>query len=320
MWILEPPLDTVFRRRENDGEPVNDRRLKARLAQREIVRIAPGSYAARKEWEALTPMARHAQRVWETAARARSHLVISHHAAAALHGIDLIGAWPAGVDVSTELASGGRSSGVMRRHGRRLSEVEAVPWLRHAVTTPLQTAVDLMAGARFPDGVVAADQALWARRAGGPLVDACDLRERAHSVVGRGSARSARAADFATGLADSVRESQSRVLIATMGFPVPELQARFELADGREAHTDFFWREHRHIGEFDGAGKYRDPVLLQGRTPEQVLLDEKDREDELRRQVAAFSRWRMPALRSPRALYDILTGAGLPARRPRPAR
>ena len=101
---------------------------------------------------------------------------------------------------------------------------------------------------------------------------------------------------------------------------MPELQARFELAGGREAHADFFWREHRHIGEFDGAGKYRDPALLQGRTPEQVLLDEKDREDELRREVAAFSRWRMPALRSPRALYDILTGAGLPARRPRPAR
>jgi len=146
------------------------------------------------------------------------------------------------------------------------------------------------------------------------------LRDRARIVTGRGSARAPRAADFATSLADSVRESQSRVLIALLGFPEPELQARFVLADGREAFTDFFWREHRHIGEFDGAGKYRDPALLKGRTPEEVLLAEKDREDELRRQVTAFSRWRLPALRSPRMLYDILHGAGLPASRPRPGR
>ncbi|GAA5084233.1 hypothetical protein GCM10025760_01870 [Microbacterium yannicii] len=110
------------------------------------------------------------------------------------------------------------------------------------------------------------------------------------------------------------------MLIALLGFPEPQLQARFTLADGREAFSDFFWPDHRHIGEFDGAGKYRDPGLLKGRTPEEVLLAEKDREDELRRQVTAFSRWRLPALRSPRMLYDILQGAGLPTSRPRPGR
>jgi len=139
-------------------------------------------------------------------------------------------------------------------------------------------------------------------------------------MSGRGCARAARAAGFATSLADSVRESQSRVLIGMLGFPAPELQARFVLSNGRDAFTDFFWRDHRHIGEFDGAGKYRDPQLLRGRTPEEVLLAEKDREDDLRRQVRAFSRWRLPALRSPRALYDILHGAGLPTTRPRPGR
>ncbi|WP_109208818.1 MULTISPECIES: hypothetical protein [Microbacterium] len=320
MWMHAPPLTTVFRRRENDGEPVNDRRLSARVAHGDIVRIAPGSFVPRSDWDGLTPMAKHAQRVWEASARARSRLIVSHHAAAALHGIDRIGEWPTEVDVSTEPASGGRSSGSIRRHGRRLDGVETLPWLGHLVTTPLQTAIDLTASTRFLERVVAADQALWARRPGGPLVEASALIDGAHSVVGRGSARAARAADFATSLADSVRESQSRVLMSVMGFPPPTLQARFTLSDGSDAFTDFFWREHRHIGEFDGAGKYRDPALLRARTPEQVLLLEKDREDDLRRQVAAFSRWRMPALRSPRSLYDILLGAGLPTSRPRPAR
>ena len=99
-----------------------------------------------------------------------------------------------------------------------------------------------------------------------------------------------------------------------MGFPPPELQARFTLSNGRSAFTDFFWREHRHIGEFDGVGKYRDPELLRGRTAEEVLLAEKDREDELRRQVSRFSRWRVPALDQPRLLFDILKRMAFRAR------
>ncbi|MET0830458.1 MAG: hypothetical protein ABWY26_13100, partial [Microbacterium sp.] len=201
-----------------------------------------------------------------------------------------------------------------------LAETGTTGWQGHRVTSPVQTAVDLTASLPFVEAVAIADQALWARRAGGALVERDALLAAAHSRTGRGSARAARAAAFASRLADSVRESQSRVLISTMGFPEPELQARFVLEGGREAFTDFFWRDHGHVGEFDGAGKYRDPALLKGRTPEEVLLAEKDREDELRRQVRAFSRWRLPALKSPQLLYDILHGAGLPTAKRRPGR
>ena len=110
------------------------------------------------------------------------------------------------------------------------------------------------------EGVAAADQALWARRPSGALVAAGELMAEAAVRTGRGAARARRAAEFATDRADSVRESQSRVLISVLGFPDPELQARFVLSQGREAFTDFFWPDHRHIGEFDGAGKYRDPA------------------------------------------------------------
>ncbi|MCC2032874.1 hypothetical protein [Microbacterium allomyrinae] len=319
MWLLDSPLTTVFRRRENDGEPVNDRRLRARITRGDITRIAPGVYTDRREWERLTPMARHAQLVWESGARARSEQVYSHWAAAALHGIDILGRWPAAIDLSIADASGGRSSGGIRRH-TRIDDVETWSWGRHRVATPLQTAVDLAAALRFVEAVAVVDQALWNRRTGGALVASGALVEAAHSRTGRGAGRAVRAADFASSLADSVRESESRVLISAMGFPAPELQARFVLSNGRDAFTDFFWREHRHIGEFDGAGKYRDPALRKGRAPEQVLLDEKDREDDLRRQVSAFSRWRVPALKAPRQLYDILHGAGLPTSMPRPGR
>ena len=320
MWLDEPPLRTVFRRRENDGEPVNDRRLRKRIASGELERIARGVYADRAAWRALSPLARHAQLVWECAARMSPGNVISHFSAAALHGIDILGSWPKTFDVSIASASGGRSSGAIRRHAHDLAEGLSVPWGRHRVTTPLQTTIDLIGSVRFITGVAIADQALWARRSSGALVTHVDLMDAAHSTIGPAAARTARAADFATALSDSVRESQSRVLLSVMGFPPPELQARFVLSSGREAFTDFFWREHRHIGEFDGAGKYRDPALLKGRTPEEVLLAEKDREDDLRRQCDAFSRWRVPALESPRRLYDILHHAGLPTSAPRPGR
>lgn len=320
MWLDEPPLRTVYRRRENEGEPVNDRRLRKRIASGEIERIARGVYVDRAAWRALTPQARYAQLVWECAARMSPGQLISHFSAAALHGIDILGSWPKTFDVTIPTASGGRSSGAVRRHARDVASVASMPWGRHAVTTALQTTVDLISSVRFMSGVAIADQALWARRPSGALVQASELVESAHDVVGRAAARAVRAAEFATHLSDSVRESQSRVLISVMGFPRPDLQARFVLSNGREAFTDFFWRDHRHIGEFDGAGKYRDPALLKGRTPEEVLLEEKDREDDLRRQSDAFSRWRVPALDSPRRLYDILHGAGLPTSKPRPGR
>lgn len=318
-WLERPPLSTVFRRRENDGEPVNDRRLRARLQAGEVVRIAPGAYADGAEWRRLRPLERHAQVVWEASARLRPGQVFSHFAAAALHGIDILGRWPSTVDVAVPASGGGRSTGFVRRHATGRG-VATVVWGEHAATTPLQTAVDLMSILRFPEGVAVADQALWRRREPAPLVTLDDLLAEAADRSGRGCARASRAAQSATPLSDSVRESQSRVLISVMGFPPPEIQARFVLSTGREAWTDFFWRDHSHIGEFDGAGKYRDPELLRGRTPEQVVLEEKDREDELRRQVRAFSRWRVPALAEPRRLYDILVAAGLPTSRPRPGR
>ncbi|MDN3494993.1 hypothetical protein QL996_03555 [Planococcus sp. APC 4015] len=319
-WIERPPLNSVFRRRENDGEPVNDRRLAAQIAAGAIVRIAPGAFADRSAWNALRPIDQHAQRVWEASVRIGPGRVISHFSAAALHGIDILGAWPDRLDISADAGRGGRSSGLITRHAADLSSIETIPWGLHHVTTPLRTAVDLIASVRFVEGVSIADQVLWSRRDGGPLVVANELRACADLRVGRGSARARAAAAFSTDLADSVRESQSRVLIFVMGFPPPELQARFILSDGSAAYTDFFWREYRHIGEYDGVGKYRDPGLLRGRSGHEALIAEKDREDDLRRQVDAFSRWRTPALTSPRLLYNILAAAGLPTDLSRPGR
>ncbi|MBD4808323.1 hypothetical protein GUG05_12420, partial [Xanthomonas citri pv. citri] len=81
----------------------------------------------------------------------------------------------------------------------------------------------------------------------------------------------------------------------------------FVLPGGRLIRSDFYFADYDHVGEFDGTGKYFDPDILNGRTPEQALLEEKDRADALRRQVSGLSRWRTPDHRDPARLYSILT-------------
>lgn len=314
-----PPLDAVFRRKET-ADAVNERRLAAQVTRGEVERIAPGSYTTARAWASLDPMDRHAQRVWEAASRTAPGTIFSHCSAAALLGIDVFGAWPALVDVSVDRRTGGRSTGRVRRRTRRIDGLDVIPWREHFVTSPAQTVVDLAAALPFVHGVVSADRALWARRRGGQLITPSDLLEAAAVYAGRGARRAMRVAEFASSHSDSVRESQSRVLIDLLGFPTPVLQREFILPSGRKVRSDFCWEEWSHVGEFDGVGKYRDPALLQGRTPEQALIEEKDREDELRRMVRAFSRWRTPQLEEPARLYDILTRAGLPSTRPRPGR
>jgi hypothetical protein len=315
-WITEPPLAVVHRRGE--ASDVDERRLQRHVRCGDFVRIARGSFVATTEWAALTPIQKHAQRVWEAAARMSPGRVYSQFSAAAVLGIDLLGAWPMRIDVSGEGLGG--SSGSIRRHERDLDSLAVIPWFEHFLTTPAQTAIDLAAALPFVQGVAAADQALWRRRPGGALTTPAELDRVATGFLGRAHARVHRVTSFARPGADSVRESESRVLIARLGFPEPELQHRFVLSDERVAYTDFWWPDFSHVGEFDGVGKYLDPALRDGRSADQVLIEEKDRADELRRQVRALSRWRTPALRSPRLLYDILTGDGLPSFRPRPGR
>jgi len=95
------------------------------------------------------------------------------------------------------------------------------------------------------------------------------------------------------------------------GIPTPELQVELYGASGKRYFADFYWRDLRLIGEFDGVAKYKDPKFLRGRTPEQALLDEKTREDDLRAAQHGFSRWGWDVALSPARLAAQLRKAGV---------
>lgn len=312
-------LKIAIVRRRAQLDIVDHRRTRRAVEAGHWVRVAAGSYARRAEWSALTPGERHRTKVIEVITRLAKPAIIAHRAAAACWGIDTLGAWPSRVEVLADRASGGRSGGAIRRYAWGLDEVERVPFGAHEITTPAQTALDLARTLPFMQAVVAVDQALWANRTGGSLATkAAILQLLESSPQRRGDARARRVIEFATHLSGSVQESRSRVLIAQLGFPTPRLQERRVLRSGRLAYGDFYFAEHDHWCELDGRGKYLSPEFTGGRTAEEIVIDEKNRENEIRREVRAFSRWEPGDTDDPRVLYDILTADGLPSSLPRP--
>lgn len=193
------------------------------------------------------------------------------------------------------------------------------PWGRHRVTTPAQTALDLARVLPFVEGVAVVDQAIQSGRPGGALTTRAEIEGLwALDAAHRGNPRASRAISFANPLAANVRESQSRVVLARLGFPTPRLQERRVLRSGRLVYGDFFFPAYDHWAELDGRGKYRSPDFGADRDPAAIAIDEKNRENEIRREVRGFSRWEPFDADNPRLLYDILTSDGLPSCLPRP--
>ena len=103
------------------------------------------------------------------------------------------------------------------------------------------------------------------------------------------------------------------------GFQAPELQHEIRDELGLVGYTDCYWSGVRLAGEFDGVEKYVKPEYLKGRTPAQVVVDEKERENRIRAQGNGVVRWVWSDLMEPARLERKLAAAGVPRRRARSA-
>lgn len=290
--------------------------LYSRVRRGELVAVARGAYVTADAWTSLDADSRYRARVKSTAAVALRQLVFSHHSAAALWRLPIVGRWPNQVHLVEEPSGGGRSSALVARHTVGIpTELEVIDGLN--VTTLARTVVDCCKVLPFGPAVAMADAAL--RRASHPINDVprttlalADLKREASAVrLRQSSAKVAKVIAFADGAADRPGESLSRVSIFRAGITAPRLQVELLGASGRRYIVDFWWPEFDVIGEFDGEDKYRNPVYLRGRTPEQALLDEKEREDDLRAAGHGMVRWKWDVARSPRLLAMKLNRAGV---------
>ncbi|HTE73224.1 MAG TPA: hypothetical protein VK640_08500 [Actinomycetes bacterium] len=95
-----------------------------------------------------------------------------------------------------------------------------------------------------------------------------------------GAPLAGRAVALANGRAASPLETRGRLRIVGAGLPTPELQVEIRTGGRLVGIVDAWFDEAAVAVEFDGRIKYSDP--WRDRSPEQVLWEEKRREDELR--------------------------------------
>ncbi|WP_139196578.1 MULTISPECIES: hypothetical protein [unclassified Curtobacterium] len=178
------------------------------------------------------------------------------------------------------------------------------------LTDMVSTVADLSISYELRLAVPAVDVAL---QCGVTEQEIRDELERRGAVHGRHRAQVA--LDLADAASESPGESVARVALDEVGAPRPVLQQVFRDAAGFIGRVDFWFPEHGVVLEFDGRSKYVDPVLrAAGRSAADVVVDEKRREDRLRRhpEVRGVGRFGWAEANDAEALRAVLHAVGLP--------
>lgn len=256
----------------------------------------------------------HLLRVLATARAREGGLVFSHASAAVLWGAPVMNAGLEYVE-ATQPGRPRRSTARVRMHRSPVPNEHLVELPSGLLVTSREwTAVQVAAAGVLPDVLLPLDDLVrQISHAAG-----CDQRAVIDALVAlvpprtRGCARAVRNLQLANALSGSAGESLSRGQMLRIGVPMPELQVRFSRIDqpGHDV-VDFDWPGLDSFGEFDGQGKYFRDELRNGRTPEQVLWEEKVREDRVRRHRARAARWGWDVARSRTRLAQVLAAAGI---------
>ena len=244
----------------------------------------------------------HQRLVEATVRQCSPDAVVSHMSAAALHDLPLFSHRLQRVSLTRDRAGGGAIRRYVRVYGSSLPAEDITDLENLRVTSRARTVVDL--GCTLPhfEAVPIGDAAL---RGGSLPTDLAASLERAGRRTGIGTAR--RTLAMLDPRSESVGESCSRVVFRDHGIPNPEPQ--FEIVDGSfVARVDFAWPEFGTIGEFDGKIKYGE-LVPEGRTPAEILWEEKVREDRLRALGWQVVRWAWTDLLRPTALIRRLRSA-----------
>ncbi|MDJ0336491.1 hypothetical protein QMG83_14785 [Salinibacterium sp. G-O1] len=292
--------------------------LVAAVRRGELVKVGRGTYAPPVDSilpEQERTLQRYLVRMHAAQVVQPTPPIFSHRSAAMAWGLPAVEPLPPLLHVASGAAAGGRSTKQFTRHGTDPGEVSVIDGLH--VTSLQRTVIDVARTASFREAVCVADAALsGARDAAGavtrnPLSKAELFEELVSAGRGRGVAQARAVVDFADGASGSPGESCSRVGMHLLHLPPPILQQPFFDRHGLIGYTDFWWKHHRLMGEFDGASKYTNPVYLRGRSPARALADEKKREDRLRASGRGMSRWGWAVAMSLPTLRAHLVAAGL---------
>ena len=267
--------------------------LRGLLRRGELVRARHGSYIDGPRFSSSSAAERH-----RLAARAVAfHLpgyAVSHLSAVTLWGLPTLESDLGPVHLSGVGRGRARNGRGVRFHAAVPAEVitgrDGVQVVQPALAV-VQTAT--ISGQRA--GLVAADAGLRAR-----LFDHSQLLE--HALVQARPKAARRVAGLASSASESPGESWCRLVFADLGMNQPRQQV--DIRDEHDrfvARVDFLFDELRLIVEFDGEVKYG------GASGRQALVDEKRREDALRRLGYRVVRLTWRDLADPHRVVQLLS-------------
>lgn len=297
------------------------RRLARQAASGQLFRIHRGLYLPTEVWDSLLPWEKYRMRIQAVHESAQNAPVFARESAAQIMGLPVIGV-PSEVQT---VVSPGRSGGQSNRGVRRVNAVagDPPPWEMFGVflTPPPQTARDLAVRLPLTGSLPAMDKLLQriplSGSPGNPQQFFSEDDVRAATALlpnATQRGRVERVLTVADPLSESAGESLSRAIMIEHGFKLPALQTLISDNRGFIGRPDFDWEEQKTFGEFDGYEKYSSQKYLRGRTPAQVVVAEKLREDRLRAKGYNVIRWIWADLRDPRRLIQLLHEAGIPLR------
>nr|NLI48884.1 type IV toxin-antitoxin system AbiEi family antitoxin domain-containing protein [Propionibacterium sp.] len=291
----------IWPRRQLIERGWTDQTLRRAKATGELVQVRRGCYAPPPI--GLDDRAQHLQLVRATLPGLHPDAVVSHASAAALHGLPLQAGWLGRVRVTRTDGGHGRRRGPVHLVNAPLDAEEVVELDGVRVTSLARTAADLARELPFEWGVITCDAALAAGLSRAELMDAVARGRRR-----TGSPRARCCAEFADGRSESPAESLSRVQFDRMGIPAPELQYEIRHLGSFIARCDFAWPAQRLVGECDGRGKYG-ALLASGDTPEDAIMREKRREEQIRQAGWWVVRWGWAEARDGYRLATLVRGA-----------
>lgn len=299
----------------------SDRRIRAAVDSREIVRVHRGWYVLASEWAQLWPEGRHLTAVVAASREmAGGSHVVSFVSAAVVHGLPVYRTTLDRVHATGTTAMQASNSAAVIRHEDRLAPDDVVLVDGIRCTSLERTTFDLMRVLSTEAAVAAADAALGAVAVTRHVQDAElagrwreRLRRRAAAVGPvRGVRQARRVIEFAHGAAQLPGESVSRLQLARLGFGRLRVQVPVPAPDDSTYWVDLGLEAVDALGEFDGEAKYRDEAMRAGLTVEQVLLREKQREDWIRGTTQRrLARWGGADIATPLALGRRLASFGI---------
>ncbi|QKD80378.1 hypothetical protein [Actinomyces marmotae] len=267
--LTSPPAPVIVITKETatlDNGPRHPERIDG------LIRIASGIYTEAASWGTMAPRERHEVLI-EAVRRIEQGTILIGASAAIAYGLPIVGMRLGRVEALR--VSGQRSATTLlhRRHREGLTGISENQGL--LLSSVADTVIDIARWGGLIPGVCAMDAALHE--------ELCVWEEIQEALerLPAGS-RGVRTARTALGLADkrseSPGESVSRVRQWQGRLPRPVLQYVLDVG-GRVIRVDFFWAQINLVGEYDGRIKY--DAASFGKDPRAVLLDEKDRQNDL---------------------------------------